>query len=77
MTVAEFAGLEVDMEGYTFNQLLTVVDEDGCDKTKKIVIEVGGERVPLRHAYVVDQELIDEGGYEQSQLGTLFLDLDI
>ena len=62
---------------YNVNQLLEVIEEDECDKEKKIIIEVGGVQIPLQHVYVVDQELINDGVYEQHQLGTLVLDLDV
>ena len=62
---------------YNVNQLLAVIEEDGCDKGKKIIIEVGGERISLQHVFIVDQEMVDEGTYKQYQLGSLVLDLDV
>ena len=62
---------------YNVNQLLTVIEEDECDKRKRIIVEVGGERISLQHVFVVDQEMVDEGTYQQHQLGSLVLDLDV
>ena len=63
--------------GYNVKQLETVIIENECDKKKKIIIEVGGERIPLQHVYVVDQEMIDDGVFRQDQIGTLVIDLDV
>ena len=62
---------------YNVNQLLTVIDEDGCDKTKPIIIEVGGISIPLQHVYVVTEEMIGFDGFGISKLGSLVLDLDV
>ena len=63
--------------GYNVKQLETVIIEDECDKKKNIIVEVGGERIPLQHVYVVDQEMIDDGVFRQDQIGTLVIDLDV
>ena len=63
--------------GYNVKQLETVIIEDECDIKKKIIVEVGGERIPLQHVYVVDQEMIDDGVFRQDQIGTLVIDLDV
>ena len=63
--------------GYNVNQLETVIIEDECDKKKKIIVEVGGEQIPLQHVYVVNQEMIDDGVFIQDQIGTLVIDLDV
>ena len=42
-----------------------------------IIIEVGGERIPLRHVYTVTQEMIENETFPESALGSLVLDLDI
>lgn len=63
--------------GYNVKQLETVIIEDECDKKKKIIVEVGGERIALQHVYVVDQEMIDDGVFRQDQIGTLVIDLDV
>lgn len=62
---------------YTVSQLLSVIMEDGCDIEKPVIIEVGGVRIPLEHAYVVYQENIDEGAYNPEDLGALVIDLDV
>ena len=63
--------------GYNVKQLETVIIEDKCDKKQKIIVEVGGERIPLQHIYVVEQEMIDDGVFRQEQIGTLVIDLDV
>ena len=63
--------------GYNVKQLETVIIEDKCDKKKKIIVEVGGEQIPLRHVYIVNQEMIDGGVFRQDQIGTLVIDLDV
>lgn len=62
---------------YNVKQLITVIEEDDCIKDKAIIVEVGGVQVPLRHVYVVSQDMINEGTYKQEQIGTLVLDLDV
>ncbi len=62
---------------YTTEDLLSVINSEECAKNKPIIVEVVGERIPLRHVYIVTQELIDEGCYSQDQLGTLVIDLDV
>lgn len=61
--------------GYNAEQLLSVIND--CDKSKEIIVEVGGTRIKLQHVYVVTQEMIDEEGLNQNELGTLVIDLDI
>ena len=63
--------------GYNVKQLETVIIEDECDKKQKIIVEVGGVRIPLQHVYVVEQEMIDDGAFRQEQIGTLVIDLDV
>lgn len=63
--------------GYNVNQLEAVIIEDECDKKQKIIVEVGGVRIPLQHVYVVEQEMIDDGAFRQEQIGTLVIDLDV
>lgn len=62
---------------YNVKQLETVIIEDECDKKKKIIVEVGGEQIPLRHVYIVDQEMINDGVFRQDQIGSLVIDLDV
>lgn len=62
---------------YNVKQLITVIEEDDCIKDKAIIVEIGGDQVPLRHVYVVNQDMINEGTYKQKQIGTLVLDLDV
>lgn len=63
--------------GYNVNQLETLTEEDNCNKVKKIIIVIGGTEIPLRHAYVVSQKMIDEGSFDQDKIGALVIDLDI
>lgn len=59
--------------GYNGNQLETLIKD--CDKTKEIIVIVGGTQIPLKYAYIVDKELVDEFG--QDKIGTLVIDLDV
>ena len=62
---------------YKTNDLLDLIKEDGCDKEKLIIVEIGGVRTMLKHAYVITQDLINEGAYPPHYLGNLVLDLDV
>lgn len=48
-----------------------------CDDRLPIIVEAGGERIPLRHVYTVTQEMVEENVFPASALGSLVLDLDI
>ncbi len=48
-----------------------------CNDRLPIIVEVGGERIPLRHVYTVTQDMIEDDTFPESALGSLVLDLDI
>ena len=63
---------------YKAGDLLDLINkEDSYDKEKLIIVEIGGIRTVLKHAYVITQDLINEGAYSPHHLGSLVLDLDV
>ena len=60
---------------YSLRRLINISDD--IDRDKPLVIEVGGERIPLKHAYVVTKEEAKTGNWSEEAIGTLVLDFDI
>lgn len=61
--------------GYKVDDLKSILSD--AENSKDVLVEVGGTRVPLKHVYVVDEHLVDEGSFGKDQIGTLVIDLDI
>ena len=62
---------------YAFADLVGCHRAKGLDAGKPIIVEVGGERVPLTHCYVVTKEIAEEQGLPDRSVGCMVLDLDV
>ena len=60
---------------YSLRDLISISDD--IDKYKLLIIEVGGERISLKHVYVITEEEAGSGNWPESAIGSLVLDLDI
>lgn len=58
---------------YTIRDLQELTKD--CDPDKPIIIEVGGMRCPLTHAFIAGEDPDD--GYSKASAGSLVLDLDV
>ncbi len=64
---------EMLQKAYTIRDLQELTKN--CDPDKPIIIEAGGMRYPLTHAFIAGEDPDD--GYSRASAGSLVLDLDV